>query len=148
MRRLDVIFARYSSAISTRNRYYGISAARSACNSMSFHDNPRIKETEILWRFCFARVAIRITNQVLSILDEAIDASTQPTLPSFSFIPDSNTHWILNASWFTLERSSSKSICSGASAPLMILNIAPAPVYGRLHGSVASLYLRNIGLLV
>lgn len=41
----------------------------------------------------FCKVAIRITNQVLSALDEAIDASTQPSL---SFIPDSNTRWELN----------------------------------------------------
>jgi len=97
------------------------------------------------------KVAIRITNQVLSILDEAIDASPQPRTTAISFPPSTlilvlvgNSQYVPR---FTFKRSSSKSICSGASASLMILNIAP-PFMADYTAALLRFSLRNIGLLV
>lgn len=117
-----VAFARYSWAIPTRSllRHYRCSF------DLQFNAFSRQPAHKIVWDFTgilFCRVAIRITNQVLSILDEAIDASPQPILRLSSFRLILILSWKLNVPWFTFERGSSKSVCSGASAPLMILNI-------------------------
>lgn len=72
-----VAFARYSSAILTRSllRHYRCSF------DLQFNAFSRQPAHKRVWDFTgilFCKVAIRITNQVLSILDEAIDASPQP----------------------------------------------------------------------
>jgi len=114
----------YSSAISTRSllRHYRCSFDLQF-ERFSGNYSARYKRIWDFTRISFSEIAIRIHQS--SPFNSRNRLNRFP-LGSSSFLPDSDTRWELNVSSFTFERSSSKSICSGASAPLMILNIAPS----------------------